>query len=147
MLVNSGCAFSLADSTLGAQNMMLRNALGSTNKLVWTRDGFLRGRTLRSILIQNYVDGGRACSSGIAYGAGTQRQGSYTNLVLQGDESGDTEPGVIGIRNRCNGDSAMMMLGNAQSGGDGSGNKEVHSQGNEWGSNNAFRGMWVFVRE
>jgi hypothetical protein len=137
-----------AYSTLGAQNMMLRNALGSTNKLVWTRDSFLRGRTLRSILIQNYVDGGRACSNGIAYGAGTRHYGSYTNLVLQGDERGDTEPGVIGLRNGCAGDSEMMMLGNAQSGGDGSGSKEVHSQSDYWGNTNtAFRGMWVFVRE
>lgn len=137
-----------AYNTLGAQNMLLRNALGSTNKMIWTRDNFLRGRTLRSILIQNYVDGGRACSSGIGYGAGTPRHGSYNNLVLQGDERGDTEPGVIGLRNRCDGDSESMMLGNDQSrGGDGSGNTEVRSQGSHWGSSSSFRGMWVFVRE
>jgi len=44
----------------------------------------------------------------------------------------------------CFADSEMMMLGNYQPGGDRSGNKEVHSQGNYWGN---FHGMWVFVRE
>ena len=147
-MLSLSLSFSLADNTLGAQNMLLRNALGSTSKLVWTRDGFLGGRTLRSILSQTYVDGGRACSSGIGYGPGSPRQGRYTNLVLQGDERGDTEPGVIGIRAGCAGDSATMMLGNDQSrGGDGSGNTEVRSQGSEWGSSSSFRGMWVFVRE
>jgi len=137
---------SLAYGRLTANDIMLRESLGSTNRLLWSRDSqnCLRGTNLRSILTQDWRDGGVRCCTGLSFGSGTRRQSSYTNLVLRGDESGDTEPGTIGLRNRCNGDSEMMMLGNYQPGGDRSGHRETHSQSNYWSN---FRGMWVFVRE
>ena len=72
-----------ADGTLTAKNIMLRNALASTNRQIITTDNCLRDRTLRSILIQRSVDGGRACCSGIVYGSGTRVQGPYRYLVLR----------------------------------------------------------------
>ncbi len=126
---------------LDASDMMVRNPDGSSPVYgVHTSDGFLGSQSARSYISQSMVDGGRACSSGITYLANSPQHGSYSYLVLAGDENGDTEPGRIAIRSACAGDAETLQMGYTRSG---HGDNEVWSQGSHWGD---LTTMFVFVR-
>ena len=126
---------------LTATNMLVRNRLGSDLLYaVHTTDGFMAGQSARHYLSQSVIDGGRACSSNITYLGGSPQHGGYNNLVLSGDESGDTEPTQIGIRSACAGDNESLAMGSQ---GSGHGTAEVTSQSGHWGS---LTSMFVFVR-
>ncbi len=130
-----------AYGTVTASDVMVRERTEPDRvHMVRSVDGFLGGATLRSILSQPWIDGGRACSSGVVFGAGTPTTSGYTFLVLSGDETGDTEPTMIGTRVACNGDNEMLALGSQ---GSGHGTSEATSQGGTWG---ALTSSMVFVR-
>ena len=125
---------------LTANNVLIRQSLTSTKHSVRTTDSPLGGVTLRSVLTQSIIDGGRKCSKSIAYGAGSPIKSAMKFLVFAGDESGDTEPARIALRTGCAGDAETMALGYTRSG---HGSHEVFSQSNHWPG---LASVYIFVR-
>jgi hypothetical protein len=128
--------------TLAVDDVMVRERLGSDYlHSVRTTDAPIAGGTLRSILSQSAtLDGGHACASNVVYMGSSPMTSGYTNLVLAGDESGDTEPGKIALRNGCAGDAESLQIGYTRSG---HGDHEVWSQSSTW---SGFDSAYVFAR-
>eukprot|EP00049_Salpingoeca_infusionum_P000311 m.38947 g.38947 ORF g.38947 m.38947 type:complete len:822 (-) comp10264_c1_seq1:133-2598(-) len=134
---------SAAYADLSASNILVRQYLveGSTNNYgVYSTNNCLSNQALRTYTGQSPLSsGGRACCA-ISYMSGTPRHSGYDNLLLSGDESGDTEPARVAIRNSCSGDSESLQLGYTRSS---HGDNEVYSQGNHWGN---LQGVYILVR-
>ena len=101
------------------------------SRTFYSSDNCLNTNALRELLKNPISSSYSACCT-MTFGSSTNIHGHGPSghvLVLNGFERGDNEDSKIGWRNGCYRDSSLINLGQNQYGGDGSGPKEVHSQG------------------